>query len=298
MPFADKAVATPAGANGHDSGTARLVSSVSHHDWRSPSMTVVVLTLNEELRLPDCLAGIPDRYPVLVLDSGSSDRTLELACERGCAIASNPWPGFAQQRNFALERCGLATDWVLFIDADESYGPEFFDWFDRDGHARDDFDVAFVPSGLVFEGTPLRHAPGYPIYHPRLIRRGHARFVTNHTGHGETVAADARAIWLDVGYQHRLYDDDVTGWMAKHVRLAAQEAWFLAEEGKQFTPRARLSRSLGGSILRVPLRFLYHYVVRAGFRDGRAGLDYALLYAWYEATKWVMRKAGRRAEPG
>lgn len=251
-------------------------------------LTVVILTLNEAARLPRCLAAIPERHPVLVVDSGSSDATVAIAGDAGCAVIGNPWPGFAAQRNFALNACGIVSPWVLFIDADEIYPRAFFDWFETDGQGRTDFDVAQVPSILIFNGVPLRHAPGYPILHPRLVRRGAVKFVPSYSGHGETVSAGTRQIVLDITYDHHFYEGDLSGWMTKHVRLARQEAFPLADDDGHVSSRARLQRMVPGPF-RVLVRFLYHYVVLGGFRDGRGGLVYALMYSWFEMTKAVMR---------
>ena len=253
------------------------------------SLTVVVVTLNEAVRLERCLDAIPDRYPVLVLDSGSTDDTLAIAPRRGCVVAHNPWPGFAEQRNVALTRCGIESRWVLFVDCDEFHQPTFFDWFEAEGRERQDFDVAMLTSWLVFRGVTLRHAPGYPIYHPRLVRRGAVHFVPNQSGHGETVAAGTRCLTLDIPYAHHFYDGDLSGWMTKHIGRAAQEAFLLPGPGREESRRARLLRLAGRLPFRPMLRFLYHYLLRGGCRDGRAGLEYALMYMWYEATKSLFR---------
>ncbi len=257
------------------------------------ALTVVVLTKNEETRLARCVAAIPVAYPVVVVDSGSLDGTLAVARAAGCVVAENPWPGFAAQRNFALEACGIVSPWVLFVDADEVYPPAFFAWFEGGARFRDDFDVATVASRLVFKWVELRYAPGYPFYHPRLVRRGRARFVPSYSGHGETVAAGARLISVDIPYRHYFYDGDLAAWMHKHIGLAMQEAFVSAAPEGHLTARARLTLIFCRLPLRSVARFLYHFLVRGGFRDGRAGLDYALMYAWYESTKALIRAAGR-----
>jgi glycosyltransferase involved in cell wall biosynthesis len=269
--------AGPEGAEPEGSGATRVI--------------VAILTLNEAARLPGCLAAVPADYPVVVIDSGSSDGTDEIARRAGARVLDNPWPGFAAQRNFCLDACRDLADWVLFIDADEVFPPAFFNWLAAATAAGDPgFDVAQIPSHLVFCGRTLRRAPGYPVYHPRLVRTRGVRFVPNGSGHGETVAEPFREGFCPVPYLHFFYDGDLTGWMRKHVGLAAQEAAAADTAGEgRLTARARLNRLFGCGLLRVPLRFFYHYVWRGGWRDGRAGLLYALMYAWFEATKWLLR---------
>lgn len=258
------------------------------------TLTVVVLTLNEGERLPRCLAAIPARYPVVVVDSISTDDTVAIARANGCTVVQNLWPGFAAQRNFALQLDDIKSEWVLFIDADEVYQTDFFDWFEQDVSDRLDFDIGLVASWLVYSGGVLKHAPGYPIYHPRLVRRGHVTFIPNHTGHGETVSAEARQLTINIPYCHYWYDGDLISWMTKHVKLAAQEAFFTRPTNAKLTKRARMSMLLRISGFRMPARFLYHYVIRSGWRDGRHGLEYSLLYTWFEITKALIRFAGGR----
>ncbi len=255
------------------------------------ALTIVILTKNEQDNLPRCLSGIPKYFPIVIVDSGSTDLTIPIAKNHGCEIFSNPWPGFAEQRNFALERCGISTPWVLFIDADEIYPAEFYEWFESDIRASDSVDVVMVPSILYLRGKRLNHAPGYPIYHPRLVRRDTVKFVTNHTGHGEAVLDSCRIMYGTIPYDHYFYHGEIIDWMHKHVGKAAQEVRLRPTTGAVMTTRGRLSVWLGRSALRIFARFLYHFIVRGGFLDGAAGLEFALMFTWYEATIYVQSRA-------
>ena len=259
------------------------------------SLTVVILTQNEEANLPRCLAAIPERYAVVIVDSGSTDRTLEIAEKRGCRIHQNPWPGFAEQRNFALNQCNIDTSWLLFVDADEIYPAAFYERFDESRLQTEDIDVLMVPSILYLREKRLNHAPGYPIYHPRLVRRETTRFVRNHTGHGEAVIDSCRIGYTDIPYEHYFYHGEIVAWMHKHVDKAAQEVRLKPTEGAVMTTRGRLSVLLGRSWLRVIARFCYHYLFRGGFLDGGAGLEFALMFTWYEASIYLQAKAAEQA---
>ncbi|MDO9161563.1 MAG: glycosyltransferase family 2 protein [Methylococcaceae bacterium] len=258
-------------------------------------LTVVILTKNEEANLPRCLAAIPERYPIVIVDSGSTDRTIAIANTRASRIYINPWPGFAEQRNFAINQCEINTPWLLFIDADEIYPQAFYDRFEAELAASDTFDVLMVPSILYLRGKRLSHAPGYPIYHPRLVRRESTRFVCNHTGHGEAVVNTCRIGYSDIPYEHYFYHGEIIEWMHKHVDKAAQEVQLKPTTNAVMTTRGRLSVLLGRSWLRVLARFLYHFVFRGGFLDGVAGLEFALMFTWYEATIYLQAKAGQQA---
>ncbi len=258
------------------------------------ALIVAILTYNEARRLPSCLAAIPECYPVVVIDSGSTDNTRELARNSGCRVVENVWPGFAAQRNFVLQKCGINSKWVLFVDADEIYLQQFYDWFE--GHGRDamDFDVGQIASLLVFQKKTLHYAPGYPLYHPRLVRCGHVTFIPNHTGHGETVDASARVRYIDIPYLHYWFDGDIVTWMIKHVKLAAQEATTMVPVAGHSTARARLSLLLRWPALRTITRFFYHYVWCTGFRDGWHGLAFSVMYGWFETTKGLIRFIERK----
>lgn len=258
-------------------------------------LTAVILTKNEEKTLPRCLAAIPDKYPIVVLDSGSTDATPDIARNRGCAVYSNPWPGFAGQRNFAIEHCGVATPWILFIDADEVYPEAFYAWLESGMAGLDAIDVMMVPSIFYLRGIPLNHAPGYPVYHPRLVRRETVKFVRNHTGHGEAVLDNCRVGHSTIPYRHYFYDGEIIEWMRTHIEKAAQEVRLQPTAGAVMTARGRLSVWLGRSWMRVFARFSYHYVLRGGFLDGAAGLEFSLMFAWYESTIYLQAKASGMA---
>ncbi|ASF45719.1 glycosyltransferase family 2 protein [Methylovulum psychrotolerans] len=258
-------------------------------------LTAVILTQNEEANLPHCLAAIPEPYAIVIVDSGSTDNTLAIAKQRGCAIYSNPWPGFAEQRNFAIKHCAISTPWILFIDADEIYPEAFYAWFESGMAGIASVDVLMVPSLLYLRGKRLNHAPGYPIYHPRLVRRETVRFVRNHTGHGEAVINTCRMGYGDIPYQHYFYHGEIIAWMHKHIGKAAQEVQLHPNNGAVMTTRGRLSVLLGRSWLRILARFFYHFVLRGGFLDGAGGLEFALMFTWYEASIYLQAKAGVQA---
>jgi glycosyltransferase involved in cell wall biosynthesis len=262
----------------------------------SGRLTIAILTLNEARNLPRCFDHIPASYPIVLVDSGSSDGTLDIARARGARIYSNPWPGYAAQRNFALDHCAIDTMWTLYIDADEVFPLAFYDWFERwvDSPDTAQFDAGMIPSILIFKGVRLMHAPGYPIYHTRLLRTKTVRWVVNEPDFSEKIDAGARIINIEFAYDHYFYPGDLQAWMFKHIRYAGLETGIRRAPNAATTTRTRLSSALGETILRIPLRFIYHYFLRQGFRDGRAGFEYALIYTWFEATKYVLRCAGDR----
>jgi glycosyltransferase involved in cell wall biosynthesis len=240
---------------------------------------VVILTFNEGRNIGACLAAIPEPWPVLILDSGSTDQTCIIAEAAGARVEHRPWSGFADQRNHALAACGVQTPWILFVDADERYPAAFFDWMQGPVQTSE-IDAYDVPSILFLDGRPLRHAPGYPILHPRLVRRDAVRFKANHDGHGEALEPCRMAL-APIGYDHFFQDGDLEPWLRKHIALASLAA---GATQAATTRRGRLARWAPSGPARALARFAYHYLIRLGFLDGEAGLRYAAMYAWYELT--------------
>lgn len=255
----------------------------------SGCLTVAILTLNEEGNLTRCLGAIPPGIRSVVVDSGSTDKTREIAEAHGARVYLNLWPGFAAQRNFTLAHCDIDTDWVLFIDADETFEEPFWRWAVEMLPKDPGFDAVFIDSRLLLDGVVLNYCPGYPLYHVRLVRRMPDVFVQGNAGHNETVREGLRTEWLDIPYTHHWHSGPLRPWMEKHLRLAEMELTAQTVAQGVITKRARLNRRLAPGPVRVIARFIYHYILRSGFKDGRAGFKFASMYAWYEMTKWLLR---------
>jgi glycosyltransferase involved in cell wall biosynthesis len=255
---------------------------------------VVILTRNEADRIERCIRAVPPAISVHILDSGSTDNTVPIATTLGSQVHMRDWQGFAAQRNFALEHCGTGP-WVLFIDADETY--PISAWAEiaerTDGPK---FDAFAIPSMLVYDGRMLMHAPGYPLLHVRLVRRDRVRFAASTTGHGEALVGSPRVGTMSCSYVHDWFDGDVDRWLRKNLPLALAEAGAAASANVRETARARASARVGNGPHRPLVRFVYHWLLVGGWRDGWRGFEYALLYCWYELTRYVSWSSGRRRE--
>ncbi len=251
-------------------------------------IAAVILTLNEAAVLPRCLAAIPAAMPVVIVDSGSTDETLAIARARGCHILQRVWSGFADQRNFALEQLADPIDWVVFIDADEVFPDAIWSWTRENLTPGQAAQVIYLSQRIHIGGAMLRYAPHYPIFHPRIVRRSPGLFLSNQSGHGETVRDDLSVAYVDIPYDHHIIEDRLDPWLKKHVDLAQIEARRgQASVGGVKTRRARLNAVMPVGPLRALARFIFHYGLIGGWRDGRAGFVYCALYGWYELTKWV-----------
>lgn len=257
-----------------------------------------ILTLNEEIDLPHCLSSIPPGSNIAVVDSGSTDATLTIAEAAGATIFHNPWQGFSAQRNYALGRLA-AFQWVMFLDADERLTPELTAALAPGALALYDRRAYYIASNLYFSGKRLRFAPGYPVFHPRLVSNrpfDDGVFVPNDHGHGEAVRSDLTVGYLQCPYDHFFFDGNIRSWMEKHLTLADIEANSEVKKNSNITLRMVLGRLSPSGYPRAFLRFTYHYVLRLGFLDGKAGFLYSVMYFWYEISKAML--SGRDSEAG
>ncbi|HET7341082.1 MAG TPA: glycosyltransferase family 2 protein [Methylomirabilota bacterium] len=232
-------------------------------------LSVVVVTLNEEERLRECLDSVAWADELVVVDAESEDKTLAIAREATDRVFVRPWPGFAAQKNFGLDQA--TGDWVLSLDADERVSPalraEIEDVLRSGGPAAG----YAVPRRNVFWGRWVRHGGLYPDWQLRLFRRGHGRFVERAVH--ESVRVDGEVARLRGHLEHRSYRDvaDFLTRAERYTTLAAAE-WLAA---------GRPARPLRDLVARPAGRFLGMYVARAGFLDGWRGFLLATLYAYY-----------------
>lgn len=266
-------------------------------------VTAMVLTLDEERNLPSCLASLARFDEVLVVDSFSSDRTVELALARGARVVQHRFTGFGAQRTWALEHASPRHEWVLILDADERVPPELADEIARRTREAGPEVGAFrLRRRFHHEGRWLPRSSLYPSWVVRLVRRGRVRFVDR--GHAETQEVDGEIAALSCD----LLDEDRKGieaWLARHARYAVREAEHelaLARSGARPAGRSLGSadplarrEALKALARRMPLRglayFGYAYLLRGGFLEGSAGLELCVRRAVYQEMVGIARRA-------
>lgn len=271
-------------------------------------ISVLILTFNEEHNLPACLESVRWADDVLVLDSFSTDKTIEIAQAAGVRILQNQFVNFAEQRNFGIKQGGLKHEWVLHIDADEVVTPEL---------QRELVDVAVsgkkdayrVASKMMFQGRWLKHSGLYPWYQVRFGKRDRLGFVQ--VGHGQRENLEPERLGtLQEPLLHFSFSKGIQDWIERHNRYStAEAAHFLENTGNQAidwpgifslsnAPRRRRALKDLFSLLpcRPTLRFLYMYFFRLGFLDGRAGFTYCRLLAIYEYFTVLKIRELRRRE--
>lgn len=235
-------------------------------------LAIIVLTLNEERHLPECLAsstGLAER--ALIVDSGSTDNTVAIARQIGVDIVFNEFHGYASQRNAALDL--VTQEWVLFLDADERLTPDLrLELAETIAHAPAEVAGYWIPRRNVMFGRELRGGGWWPDHQLRLLRRTRARYTPQREVH-EIVELDGQVGTLRHPLLHLNYDsfDEFYVKQAKYGRIRAHE---LASEGIKPRPRSYLGR---------PAReFWRRFVTLAGYRDGFTGARLAWGMARYE----------------
>lgn len=271
-------------------------------------VSVVILTLNEEVNIAACLESCAWCDDVHVLDSGSEDRTVELARAHGAAVHSHPFESFGKQRNWAIDNIPLKHDWVFHLDADERFTPELVrEMADRLG--RDPAEAGYhIPHKLMLMGRWLRRAGGYPTYQMRLFHKGRMRF--RDYGHGQREDTQGAVGVFESPYLHYAFSKGLYDWLDKHNRYSSLEALEVIgtrRERMQLSDlfsrdpvrRRRCWKEVGYHLpFRPALRWFVTMFVIGGVLEGRAGYTYAKLLALYEqmiTLKLRLLKQQRRA---
>lgn len=264
--------------------------------------SVLILAKDEEANLPSCLAALDGCDDVVVVDDYSTDTTAGVASRWGARVVQRRFDSFAGQRNWALDTVQFGHEWVLHLDADEVVPPELHTQIDGAIGGTDRIAFA-ISSKMMLMGRWLRHAAAYPVYQVRLGRNPGLRFVQ--VGHGQREDLEPDQVGrLNEPYLHFGFSKGLDDWFDKHNRYSRHEAERevaglstdgVAPSGLVSRDPLRRRRALKGLAARLPLRptlkFLYLYVVRRGFLDGRPGLTYCRLLAAYERMiVWKVRE--------
>lgn len=267
----------------------------------SASITAIILTYNEEIHIRRCLRslqGICDE--VLIVDSFSSDNTVAIAQQMGARVVQHPWKNYATQLNYGIHECNVASEWLWRIDADEylegGIGAAVRAAIET---ASDDVNGIYVRKRIDFMGRPLLHGGRYPSYHLKVWRRGHGecenRWMDEHI-----ILFDGTTITVNEGNQVDANLNDLGWWTSKHNGYAVREMidmllmeYNLDTKGREVTPKLfgteeQRKRWLKIRYIKAPLfvrpyiNFLYRYVLRGGFLDGREGFIWHSLQGfWY-----------------
>lgn len=263
-------------------------------------IAVLILTHNEESNIAKCIEAIlPLTDRIYIVDSGSTDATVEIASRYGARVEHHPWTTYAEQFNWGLDNFDFDSEWIMRMDADEELTPGLVDELSRFLEAPpEDISGIYVRRRVYFMGRWIKHGGYYPTWLLRVFRNGIGRceslWMDEHI-----VVSEGRCIRM----QQDIIDKnnkDLTFWTDKHNKYASREV--LDVIGKSSDPGRRgvLNASLGGSQAqvrrwlkdrvygRMPLflrpygYFIFRYFFKLGFLDGKEGLIFHTLQGfWY-----------------
>jgi glycosyltransferase involved in cell wall biosynthesis len=256
------------------------------------SLSILILTLNEESNLADCIHSVKWSDDIVVLDSFSSDRTVKIAEEMGARVVQRRFDNWSAHQNWALENVSFKHSWVFYLDADERMTEDLkAELLAIADDARPVPVAYYCGRRNMFMGRWIKHAmpPGLIM---RFFRPPHVRFqrLVN-----PVPIIDGPHGYLVGMLTHYNFSKGISEWIDKHNRysqLEAQEGMRLIHQSSADEPRlfdadpALRRRALKNLSFRLPMRplikFLYLYVWQRGWLDGRAGLTYCVLQAFYE----------------
>jgi glycosyltransferase involved in cell wall biosynthesis len=255
------------------------------------TLSVAIITKNEEANLPRTLASVQFADQIVVLDSGSTDRTMEIARAANATVYQEPWAGFASAKNSAIAKC--TGTWVLSLDADEELTLELQTEIRALLRSDPPMDAYFIRRRNLFLGRWIRHGGFYPDPKLRLFRRATSRFATTlqfeeRLVH-ETISFDGKTATLNYDLIHHAYPtlENYLEHMDRYSTLGS----------KVLVSKGRVGRSWPAFVCNVvlipKLTFLWNYIFRLGFLDGREGLLLHLYQAAY--TSWKYAKAWQAA---
>ncbi len=254
-------------------------------------VSVIILTRDEEHDLPRCLESLDWCSDIHVVDSGSTDATVEVALAGGAKVRSNPFESFGRQRNWALDHCPIEHPWVLFLDADEAATPEFLRAVRIAIEQAPESCAGFYCCWkLIFCGRWLRRCDSFPKWQFRLLRLGRAQFTD--FGHGQKEGeVDGTIDYIRTPYDHFAFSKGFRHWVDRHNNYSDREAMARACSGVDFRrvfsrhPSLR-NQALKPLVSKIPgwpaFRFVWMYLTKLGFLEGRPGLIYCAGIAFYE----------------
>lgn len=274
-------------------------------------LTVIILAKDEERHIGRAIESVaPIAQRVIVIDSGSSDRTIEIARDAGADVLENTWVNYSLQFNWALDQLPRDTEWVLRLDADEILTEELATEIQLQGsYIPPGVAGIYVPRRMTFLGRKIRWGGVFPVKVLRLFRAGHGR--CENRWMDEHIIVDGETI----SFAGEILDDNrnnLTWWTQKHNAYASREVIdllnleyrFMAHETiadlrgvqqsnvKRWIKENLYARLPGG--LRALGYFLYRYIFRLGFLDGKEGTAFHLLQGfWYrylvDAKLWEVK---------
>ncbi|HAG83742.1 MAG TPA: glycosyltransferase [Cyanobacteria bacterium UBA11162] len=255
--------------------------------------SIYILTYNEELDIAACIESAQLSDDIIVVDSYSSDRTVEIARRYPVRVVQHAFESHGRQRTWMIQEVPTQHEWVYILEADERMTPQLFAEC-LEAIKTSEYVGYYAAERVMFMNRWIRHSTQYPRYQLRLFHK--AKVWYTDYGHTEREVCDGPTGFLKETYPHYTCSKGLTRWIEKHNRYSTDEAtetlrqlesgtvsWKTLLWGRSEVERRRALKDLS---LRLPwrpgLRFVYMYVFLGGFLDGQAGFAWCTLQAFYE----------------
>ncbi|MBI5198793.1 MAG: glycosyltransferase family 2 protein, partial [Nitrospirae bacterium] len=237
-------------------------------------LSVAIITYNEEEKIQDCLESIKWADEIVVVDSFSTDKTLDICRQYTDKVFQHEWSGFSYQKNHAIDV--TTNPWVLILDADERVSEglrkEIKEVLEKDFGV----DGYFMPRKSYFLGRWIRYGGWYPDYSIRLFRKDRGRFEQREVH--ESIRIDGKTGKLKNPLEHFTYRN-LSEYIQRMDRYATLAAIEMNGEGRRSGP--------GNILFRPILTFFRMYILQQGFREGIYGLLLSVLYSYYTFVKYA-----------
>jgi glycosyltransferase involved in cell wall biosynthesis len=242
-----------------------------------PKLSVAIITCNEEANIRRTLLSVAWADEIIVIDSGSTDRTVAICREYTDKVIHQDWLGFARQKNLAIDR--TTGDWVLSLDADEPIEPALADEIRSIMGSHEALNGYRIPRKTFFLGKQVRYGGWYPDYNLRLFRKDAGRFE-------ERAVHEAIKVQGAVGstrhaIRHYAYPD-LASYMSSINKYSSLAVTVMAEKGI-----SRFKTGWANILLRPVGTFVIKYFFRLGFLDGKHGLILNLFHSYYVFAKYA-----------
>jgi glycosyltransferase involved in cell wall biosynthesis len=270
-------------------------------------VSVLILTLNEEINLPGCLESVSWSDDIVVFDSFSTDRTVEISKASGVRVFQRKFDNYASQRNAALNEVEYKNPWVLMVDADERWPSEIFDEIKSAIDENHNITLYHFRRKDIWYGRWLKRSTGYPTWSGRLVKLGK---VSVQREINEEYHTTGEKGYLKSHFIHYPFNKGIAFWFERHNRYSSMEAKAKINDlhctinllnlfSKDPTLRRKSFKQMA---YRVPCRpllvFCYLYFFKMGFLDGIPGLIYCRLRSIYEYLIDLKVKELLRREKG
>jgi len=237
-------------------------------------ITATIITLNEERNIARAIESLRCCDEILVVDSGSIDRTVELAEKLGARVIESPWHGYATQKNYAAEKA--CNDWILSLDADEALSESLEGEIWTLKKKGPNYDAYTMPRLAQYLGRWILHSGWYPDRKVRLYHRAKAKWVGDFVH--ESVEVNGRVGYLESNLLHFTCDS-----LSEHLKTMDRYTTLAAEELVSRKERIHISNM----ILDPAWTFTRTYFFQRGFQDGLEGLTIAYMAALYTFLKYA-----------